>query len=101
MAANPPNFMAKGAAPIDASLLTEADTLPWAPVTSTNIVAIAYNPATSRLFVRFHAGTIYAYDNVPLGIFQGFVASSSKGQYLWRVIRNLGADNLYPHKQVT
>ena len=50
------------------------------PVVSSNIAAIGY--FGDRLVVEFADGDLYAYENVPKGIFDSMLASKSKGAFL-------------------
>jgi hypothetical protein len=68
-------------------------------VNSSNIAAIAY--FGGELLVRFKSGDVYAYESVSEDVYQAFLIAGSKGQYLWRVIRNSGADNLYPCRKIS
>lgn len=78
-----------------AGLLAEWESLPKAPVSSSNVAVVAYNWTAHRAFVSFKNGGLYAYEGVPEGVWLGFVHAPSKGQYLWRIIRNNGQDNRY------
>lgn len=69
-------------------------------VDSSNIQAIGYDKAFSRLFVKFLDGSIYAYDRVELAVWEGFQRADSKGGYLFRVIRNKGTDSLYAYHKL-
>lgn len=57
------------------------------PVTSSNVASIGYDGETETLEVGFVKGTVYQYQGVPQSIYEEFVASSSKGSYLNRVIK--------------
>lgn len=50
------------------------------PVVSSNIAAIGYKNGT--LVVEFRSGKFYAYEDVPVDVFDSFKASASKGQFL-------------------
>ena len=68
----------------------------WTRVSSTNIRAVAHTGAPSNvLYVEFKSGKIAHYDAVPREVFRRMLNSASKGKFLWRVIRNNGADDLY------
>jgi hypothetical protein len=60
----------------------------WIAVTSTNVKAVAYEEATSTLFVEFSAGNVYQYFDVPLTVFEEFLSSSSKGAYFNSHLKN-------------
>lgn len=52
------------------------------PVTSSNLVAVGYDPATSTLAVEFKGGAVYHYGNVPAQAFDDLMASPSPGSLL-------------------
>ena len=53
------------------------------PVESTNIAAVGYDGATSRLYVKFVAsGYTYVYYGVPKAVFEGLLDADSKGRFL-------------------
>ena len=56
-------------------------------VASTNVASVGYDEATETLEVEFQNGTIYQYFNVGSGLYQQFLASPSKGQFLNAYIR--------------
>ncbi len=58
------------------------------PVASSTIVAIGYDEPSQTLEVEFKAGSIYQYYNVPLGLAEGLMQASSKGQFLHYQIKN-------------
>ncbi len=76
------------------------DHVQYVAVTSSNVAAIGYDPSFSRLFVKFLDGSKYAYDRVERSLYDGFLAAESKGNYLWRVIRNKGTDSLYAYHKL-
>jgi hypothetical protein len=65
------------------------------PVASSNIASIGYDPESSTLEIEFTNGSIYQYFNVPTGLNDQLMASSSKGQFLNTYIRNG-----YPYSRV-
>lgn len=65
------------------------------PVASTNIASIGYDPDTETLEIEFTNGSIYQYFNVPIGLNEQLMLSSSKGQFLNVYIRNA-----YPFSRV-
>lgn len=81
-------------------LRAEADTLSWVSVKSSNVAAVAYSASFSRLFIRFKDSSIYAYDGVPRGIYEGLLVAPSKGQYIWAVVRGKGSDSVYAYQKV-
>ena len=58
----------------------------WHDVTSSFIQAIGYNESTLELHVRMKNGT-YIYTDVPLGVYQRFLAAPSKGKFLHNRIK--------------
>lgn len=50
------------------------------PVSSSNLVAVGYDEATSTLRVAFKSG-VYDYYNVPKNIFEGLLNAPSKGKF--------------------
>jgi hypothetical protein len=63
------------------------------PVKSTNIESIGYHAKSSTLHVHFRNGGHYIYHNVKPIVYQGFLNSKSKGNYLHT--------NIKPHYQHT
>ncbi len=62
------------------------------PVQSSNLSAIGYDYLRSVLQISFKAKghnpeTVYAYENVPVEIWNGLKAASSKGRFFWDRIR--------------
>jgi hypothetical protein len=59
------------------------------------IKGLIYNPCTSSLLIKFVAGTVYLYSDVPIHIFNSLVNHSSKGEYFNAHIRgNFGGIKL-------
>ena len=98
--ANESEPQAEEVIPFDGSLLDEYDTLAKVPIASTNVAFAAYNRDNSRLFLAFLSGRIYAYTGVNEGTWQGLIHATSTGKYVWRIIRNNGADDIYDPKRV-
>lgn len=57
------------------------------PVSSSNIAAIGYDPATMTLEVEFLNGSVYQYLDVPEGEFMNLMGADSKGRYLNQFIK--------------
>ena len=59
------------------------------PVTSSNLLAVGYDPAARTLYVAFRgtARSLYAYDDVPPHIAAALMTATSHGEYLNRVIK--------------
>lgn len=70
--------------------LAQSLDLTWIPVSSSNLRKIAFARDFRRLFVEFTNNNVYAYEDVPEGIFLGLLAAPSKGQYLDRVLKKGG-----------
>ena len=56
-------------------------------VTSSSIDSIGYDPASQMLFIRFAAGTIYGYEQVPVEVYDNLLNSASKGIFFSQNIR--------------
>ncbi len=63
-------------------------------VDSSNIAAIGYGSINQVLQVDFHTGSRYRYFEVPLGVFEAFLAAPSKGRYL-----NYQIKGVYSHER--
>ena len=58
-------------------------------VNSTNIDSVGYNADTQTLTVKFKvSGQVYEYLNVPQTLYEGLMASESKGKYINENIRS-------------
>ena len=59
------------------------------PVTSSNLLAVGYDPAARTLYVAFRgpARALYAFDDVPPHIAAALMTATSHGEYLNRVIK--------------
>ena len=68
--------------------------LNWTEVDSSNVDAIAHDPASKTLAVRFKGGGLYTYDGVNHDEYANFVHAESIGKYLNNVIKVL-----YPYKK--
>jgi len=66
-----------------------------APVRSSNIRSVGYDPASRTLEVEFHSGGVYQYSGVPEITYQGFMRATSKGFYFHNHIKGQ-----YPDRQV-
>jgi hypothetical protein len=67
----------------------------WIPVVSSNLDAVAYDAATSTLYIRFKSSGTYAYSNVPKHVYEGLMSASSHGEYHAAYIKNS-----YPYRRV-
>lgn len=65
------------------------------PVASTSISAVGYDEPSQTLEVEFTNGSIYQYYNLTAAVFDQFMQSPSKGQFLAYQIKNS-----YPYSRV-
>lgn len=61
----------------------------WIPVSSSNLDAVSYDDILRRLFVRFKSGSVYQYENVPKGKYQGLISAASKGSFFHQHIKGV------------
>lgn len=59
----------------------------WVSCESTSVACYRYEPQTKRLFIRFHAGGEYVYQEVSQEIFDQFHSAKSKGRYHALIIK--------------
>jgi hypothetical protein len=59
------------------------------PVTSSTILSVGFEAASSTLEVEFKSGQIYQYFDVPQGVYEAFIGSASLGQYLAANIKGI------------
>jgi hypothetical protein len=77
----------------DSDLKLEPDYSPGSPISmscpeSSIIRSIEYWPKVRELFIEFKkTGKVYAYQNVPVVIFNDFMGSDSKGKYFNQYIK--------------
>lgn len=64
-------------------------------VASSNIVSLGYDEISQTLEVEFKDGAVYQYYNVGQNIYDEFMRSTSKGQFLAYQIRNV-----FPYSRV-
>ena len=64
-------------------------------VSSSNLWAVDYNPQTRTLTIQFRSGRVYEYYDVGQNVFEGLLASSSKGKYHHKYIKNR-----YPYRRI-
>ena len=65
-----------------------------APVESSMIQAVGYDPKTRILEVVFNSGQTYCYDDVPPEVHEGLMTADSKGRYMRAAIIGMYPD--YP-----
>jgi KTSC domain len=66
------------------------------PVSSSNLRAIGYDPATQTLEVEFLTGAVYSYAGVPASVHAGLMSASSHGSYFDANIKKAG----YPYTKL-
>ncbi len=64
---------------------------------SSNLEYGVYDSTTQRLWIQFVGGATYAYDGVPLYIWNELVGASSAGKYFHQTIKQGG----YPYRRST
>jgi len=57
-------------------------------VESSLIEAIGYDPEYGDLYIKFHSGTTYMYENVETEVFEDFKKAESKGKYFQANIKD-------------
>jgi len=57
------------------------------PVESSCIAKIGYDRETEEVYVEFHDSGVYAYQGVPLGVYEEFERAESKGTFVNEVIK--------------
>lgn len=68
--------------------------LNWQPVTSSRIIAEAYDPDVETIYVRFPNGIEWYYEACPPDVWESFTAvGQSRGQFIHNVL------NSKPHGQ--
>jgi len=60
----------------------------YVTVISGNIQAVGWDSPPNTLYVKFKAGTQYAYVGVPKNIFDALLKAPSKGQFFAKHIRD-------------
>lgn len=70
----------------------------YEPVASSNIAALAHDPKTDTLGVRFHGGTEYHYEGVSVKIFNSIKGAASVGRAFNETIKMKPRD--YPYRKV-
>jgi hypothetical protein len=59
-----------------------------APVRSSNVYSVGYDPTRQTLEVEFHDGSVYQYYGVPRDVYLDLVNSPSIGSFLARFIKD-------------
>jgi hypothetical protein len=57
------------------------------PVVSSNVAAIGYDETTEDVYVEFIESGMYAYERVPLPVWQDFEVATSKGGFVNSVLK--------------
>ena len=65
------------------------------PVRSSNVSSIGYVDETRCLYVAFHSGTLYRYDNVAIETYREFMSAPSKGRFVAYRLKGK-----YPYKKI-
>ena len=60
---------------------------PLTEVASSNVHSHGYDVANQRLFVRFHSGGVYSYDNVPPEKYDDLQKADSVGRFIGAEIK--------------
>jgi hypothetical protein len=61
----------------------------WSPVSSSWVVAEAYEPETERILVRFKDGVEWYYDSCPPHVWEEFsMPGQSRGKYIHGVLKH-------------
>lgn len=58
-----------------------------APITSSSVASVGYDPNTMTLEVEFGDGSVYQYFDVPETVYQDLMSATSVGTYLNQNIR--------------
>lgn len=58
-----------------------------APVVSSDIAALGYEPTNGEMQIQFTTGRIYSYQNVPPELYNAFVTAPSKGSFFAAAIK--------------
>jgi hypothetical protein len=61
----------------------------WKAVESSLFTSAAYRPEARQLYLRFHDGKLYRYFDVPVQVYEAFLAAESKGRYFSGHVRNV------------
>jgi hypothetical protein len=66
-----------------------------ATLSSSNLRAAGYDPASRTLTIEFNGGRTYRYANVPIQIYNGLLSAPSHGRYFHQWIRDR-----YPYRRL-
>lgn len=56
-------------------------------VASSHLKRVAYDRQERVLYIQFHSGPTYAWQDIPRGVYQQLLAAPSKGRFLHEVLR--------------
>lgn len=59
-------------------------------VISSNLASVGYDAESSMLEVQFKNGSVYRYIGIPVSVYEGLMAASSKGSYLDSHVKKVG-----------
>jgi len=68
----------------------ESGVVQMIPVSSSNVESIGFNWFNNSIWVRFRNGATYDYPNKSEMLFEAFLASESKGKFVWEHLRGTG-----------
>lgn len=68
----------------------------WIEVDSSNVAAVSFNFFTGVLHIKFHDGSVYAYEGFTVDAWLAFARAESKGKFVAQHIRNK-----YPTHKIT
>ena len=66
-----------------------------APVTSSNLRAVGYNPTSRVLEIEFNDGSVYRYSGVPESVYRDLMSAGSHGRYFAAFIKGC-----YPYRRI-
>lgn len=72
--------------------------IPWNPVKSSNIQALAYDLISKKMYVRFKSGAEYSYENVPADTFESIANARSVGHQFSELVRSKPDE--YPYTKI-
>lgn len=73
-----------------ASEMAQEQLINWIEVDSSNIKHVGYEEDSRCLFVRFHNGGLYVYDDVDMEVFMSLQLANSVGSYFNNAVKAAG-----------
>ena len=67
-------------------------------VESSNLKGVEYDASKEQLWVEFHSGSVYRYENVSESLYKRLLKAPSKGKFFWANIRQ--KPSLYPYRRI-